>query len=59
MSTTAIADETEGSYMYGLPVYELTAGEHTIVITYHTGCEKTMHFRDIYLLKVGELTPAA
>ena len=55
----AIADVTEGSYMYGLPVYELTAGEHTIVITYNPGCEKTMHFRDILLLKVGELTPAA
>ena len=54
----AVSDETEGSYMTGM-IVELAAGEHTMVIKYEPLCDKTMHFRNFYFIKMAEETPAA
>ena len=52
-----VRDADLNSYMTGI-FADLTAGEHTVVMTYQPLCEKTFHFRNIYLVKVAELTPA-
>jgi hypothetical protein len=54
-STTDVIDAEAGSYMYwdGVSVY-LSEGTHTI--TYKLGeCTTTsMHFRDLYFVRVGD-----
>ena len=50
---TAVRDETHGSYMTGM-IVELAAGEHTMVIKYQPMCNKTMHFRNFYFIKMVE-----
>ena len=48
-----IVDATEGSYMTGL-VVDLVAGENVMVIKYQPMCNKTMHFRNFYFIKMAE-----
>ncbi|MBQ8431320.1 MAG: hypothetical protein IJX28_00400 [Clostridia bacterium] len=50
-----VRDEVLNSYMTGFSA-ELTAGEHTIKMTYAQECPKTFHFRNIYVAKREEPT---
>ena len=50
-------DITKSTYTYGAIKLNLTAGTNTLKITYGDGSTSAMHFRDFYLVKVGEYTP--
>ena len=45
-----VRDADLNSYMTGISV-ELTAGSHTMQMKYNAFCEKTFHFRNIYIAK--------
>ena len=45
-------DAYENTYMTGLSV-NLTAGTHTIRMTYNPDCPKTFQFRNLYLVKAS------
>ena len=48
-----VRDDLLNSYMTGFSA-KLTAGEHTIKMTYAQECPKTFHFRNIYIAKQPE-----
>ncbi|MBQ8431618.1 MAG: hypothetical protein IJX28_01925 [Clostridia bacterium] len=52
----AVRDDVLNSYMTGYSAY-LTAGEHTIKMTYAQECPKTFHFRNIYVVNANTPEP--
>ena len=52
-----VRDDVLNSYMTGFSA-ELTAGEHTIKMTYAAECPKTFHFRNIYIVNANAPKPA-
>ena len=49
-------DNVMSSYMYGIFV-NLKAGENTIKIEHAAECEKSQHYRDLYLYRLAGWTP--